>query len=270
MKVLGSVGVGALFGGFWIEFSNQFYGLKVHHVDVRLPDLPKELDGFTIGHLSDLHRGRFVTEKQILHAAETAMSLKPDMIVITGDFVTTYSGNASSCARALQGLKAPKGVYGVLGNHDYSEDVSEVIRAIKSVGVRLLINESVKLHTKGVDWYVCGVDDPWHGQPELESVVHKLPKNSFKVSLCHEPDYADQYAHLGISLQLSGHSHGGQVVLPFIGAPLLPEMARKYIYGLRQVDNSRMRIYTSSGVGGVLPIRLNCPPEVALLTLRHI
>ena len=245
--------------------------LVVRRVTARIPDLPAALDGFTIGQLSDLHAGRLVSEDCIRHAADVAMSLRPDLIALTGDYVWRGAENAETCARALSVLKAPYGVYGVLGNHDYwTGDVARVTRSLTDIGVTMLVNDSTRLEAGGTAWWLCGVDDVWSGKPDLETTLAGVPEQVFRLLLCHEPDYADTAAEHGIPLQLSGHSHGGQVRLPLLGAPVLPYLGRKYPIGLQRAGASTL-VYTNVGVGTTVPpVRLNCRPEVTHLTLRRV
>jgi hypothetical protein len=221
--------------------------------------------------LSDLHCGPLVSEEQIGRGVAVAVSLRADLIAVTGDYVWRGAQHADRCARALQSLRAPRGVYGVLGNHDYwSRDVSRVSRAISQAGVQMLVNASAQMDAGDRAWWVCGVDDVWSGSPDLAAALAGVPEAAFKILLCHEPDFADTAARNGVSLQLSGHSHGGQVRLPLLGAPLLPYLGRKYPIGLRQVRGSSLQVYTNVGLGLVPPpVRFNCWPEVTHLTLRR-
>jgi len=261
----GLLGTGAL----W-TFTIEPRQLVVRRITARIPDLPAALEGFTIGQLSDLHAGLLVPEDRIRRAADVAMSLRPDLIAVTGDYVWRGAGNAETCARALSVLKAPYGVYGVLGNHDYwTGDVARVTRSLTDIGVTMLINDSARLETGGTAWWLCGVDDVWSGKPDLETTSAGVPDQAFRLLLCHEPDYADTAAEHGIPLQLSGHSHGGQVRLPLLGPPILPYLGRKYPIGLQRAGPSTL-VYTNVGVGTIAPpLRLNCPPEVTHLTLRR-
>jgi len=243
--------------------------LTVYRVTVSLPSLPPALNGFTICQLSDLHRGPVVSEEHIRRAAEIAMSLNADLIAVTGDFVSGEAANALSCAAALAGLRARYGVYGVLGNHDYwTQDVEAVADAVTRGGVQLLTNRAVRLNVHGVHWWLCGVDDVWAGEPNLDAALQYVPDGAFRILLCHEPDFADESAKRNIPLQISGHSHGGQVRLPLIGGFVLPPYGRKYPMGLQRVPNSSTLVYTNVGVGTIIPpIRMNCRPEVTLMTL---
>jgi predicted MPP superfamily phosphohydrolase len=244
---------------------------EVRRVTARIPDLPAALDGFTIGQLSDLHAGVLVSEERIRRAADVAMSLGPDLIALTGDYVWRGAANAETCARALSVLEAPYGVYGVLGNHDYwTDDVARVTKCLTDIGVTMLVNDSARLEAGGTAWWLCGVDDVWSGEPDLETTSAGVPEQAFRLLLCHEPDYADTAAEHGIPLQLSGHSHGGQVRLPLLGAPVLPYLGRKYPIGLQRAGASTL-VYTNVGVGTIAPpMRLNCRPEVTHLTLRRV
>lgn len=262
-------GAGLLGGRALLSLLLERHWLTVYRVTVPLPHLPPALHGFTICQLSDLHRGPVVSEEHIRRAADIAMSLNADLIVVTGDFVSGAATNAPSCAAALSGLRARYGVYGVLGNHDYwTRDVEAVVDAVTRSGIQLLTNRAVRLNVQGFNWWLCGVDDVWAGEPDLDAALQYVPDGAFRILLCHEPDFADEAAKRNIPLQISGHSHGGQVRLPLIGAPVLPFWGRKYPIGLQRVKNSSTLVYTNVGVGCIVPaVRLNCRPEVTLMTL---
>lgn len=251
------------------------FGERQHPVVVRtripIPGLPADLDGFKICQISDLHRGRWVPEAFLRRAMGTVSSLKPDLVAITGDFVSYTWRNAESCAAVLSDLEAPYGVYGVLGNHDHSSgDPARVIGAIEDAGVRVLVNQAAPLTLGSADWWLCGVDDTRRGAPDLDQSLAGVPAHAFRILLCHEPDFADRAVDRGFALQLSGHSHGGQIVLPGDLRPILPPEARRYPYGLRRVAGSKMQVYTNAGLGVIgIPIRWNCHPEITLHTLTR-
>ena len=265
-------GAAALLGGraIW-SLARERHSIRIRRIKIRLPLLPRSLEGFTICQLSDLHRGPLVSEEHIRRGAALAMSLRPDLIVLTGDYVSGSASHAESCGRALSSLGAPHGVYGVLGNHDYwSRDAARVSRTIAEAGVHILSNESVRIGSTGEALWLCGLDDVWSGSPDLTAALGEEPDDGFKILLCHEPDFADIASTRKIPLQLSGHSHGGQVRVPGIGALLLPYLGRRYPIGLRQVKDSLMVVYTNVGLGLVFPpVRFNCPPEVTHLTLMR-
>jgi uncharacterized protein len=136
--------------------------------------------------------------------------------------------------------------------------------------VRMLTNRSARISTRGVDWWLCGVDDIWSGKPDLGAALRDVPGGAFRVLLAHEPDFADEAARHGVPLQLSGHTHGGQVLLPGRKPLVTPEHGRKYTVGLQRAAGSDTWVYTNVGLGVTgIPIRINCPPEITLLTLER-
>ena len=132
----------------------------------------------------------------------------------------------------------------------------------------MLSNQSVAIERDGARFWLSGVDDVLGGSADLNATLHDLPANEAVVLLAHEPDYADIVTRHPVDLQLSGHSHGGQVRIPFVRPLYLPDLARKYIWGLYQIGG--LTLYTNPGLGTVrVPVRMNCPPEITLLTLRR-
>lgn len=248
-------------------------------LEIPLTRLPAALDGFTIAQLSDLHYDRFFSTTPIRKAVSIVNALQPDLIALTGDFVTIpafsdYLHNAKKgaaaaepCALAIAGLVARCGVFAILGNHDHDSDPDRVIEALTAQGIQFLRNSSAAIEARGSRLWLTGVDDVLTGKPDLDVSLKGIPRSEPVVLLAHEPDYADQAAAYPIDLQLSGHSHGGQVRFPLIGAPILPDMAKKYPWGLRRIGP--LTLYTNVGLGTIrIAARLNCPPEITLLTLR--
>ncbi len=267
-----AIGGGVLFGSGtgWSLFGERTW-LTARQVSIPIPKLPPILDGFTIAHLSDMHRGPYISEGHIREAARIAMSYSPDMIVLTGDHISLSARYAKSFTAGIGSLKAKYGVFGVLGNHEYwTDEVERVTNAYRDAGITMLINESVPIAVGGVLWWLCGMDDIWEGHHDLDKTLANVPEEHFRILLCHEPDYADKAAARDIPLQLSGHSHGGQIRIPGIGPIRLPIYAYKYPYGLQRVPNSKTLVYTTAGVGVTFPpIRINCRPEVGILRLRR-
>lgn len=227
-------------------------------VDVPLSPLPSHLDGFTIGVISDLHLGTIGSVGRVHYAANILADQKPDLVIVAGDLTSTPEAD-----QLIDDALAPvHGALGVLGNWDYRYPPK--IR--QQTAVRLLINEGV-LVAPGL--WIGGVDDVLEGVPDIDQALAGAPEEAVRILIAHEPDSADlvQRGHK-ISLQISGHSHGGQVRLPFFGPVLLPPMGRKYHTGLHRA--SHCQVYTSRGLGmSHLPFRFLCPPEVALITLRR-
>lgn len=224
---------------------------------VSIPGLPRHLEGYTIGVLSDLHVGPTTPAAWVRQVAQRLAERQPDLVVAVGDFI----GSPESVEAANWCLEPVRGALAVLGNWDYYDP--QIRRALTNVN--LLENRGV-LAADGL--WVGGVDEPRLGQPDVGRALAGAPSGAVRILLCHEPDYADRLVgpEHRVALMISGHSHGGQVRLPFIGPVLLPPGGRQYHTGLYQA--AHCQVYTTRGVGTAhLPIRLLCPPEVTLLKL---
>jgi predicted MPP superfamily phosphohydrolase len=246
--------------------------LAVERVTVHVPDLPAALDGLAVAHLSDLHWGPYTGQRQVRAAVEAANALSADLVVLTGDYVLSSASYAAPCARELAALWAPLGVFAIPGNHDYWTDIGEVTAQLRAAGLTLLRNSAQRLEVGGSPLWLVGVDDVWEQHHDLDAALAAVPRGEPVLLLVHEPDFADQAARSPhrLLLQLSGHSHGGQVNLPLYGPPMLPWLGQKYPAGLRAVAGSALQVYTSRGVGVIAPpLRFNCRPEVARLTLAR-
>ncbi len=258
--------VGALGGTFYATRLEPRW-VQITRLALVIPRLPAAFDGLRVVQLSDLHCG-LVPLDYLQATLRTAQNLHPDVWVLTGDYVVDNAASLLALAPALAGLRAPHGVWAVLGNHDYWSDVQVVRQGLAQGGVSLLLNQGVMLTQGTANLYLAGVDDGWSGQPNLGAALAACPPDVPAVVLWHEPDLADETARDPRAvLQLSGHSHGGQVRLPGLGALALPRLGRKYDMGLYQVGG--MWHYTNRGLGYVWPpVRFNCPPEITELTLR--
>jgi predicted MPP superfamily phosphohydrolase len=242
--------------------------LEVTRVTIPLRRLPPRFDGFTIAQLSDMHLGGWMTVEHMLAVAECVNALQPDVIAITGDFVHEFWNMSSvELTHSLSTLRAKEGVIGVLGNHDHRRGAALVAQAIEDAGVTLLFNSHLVLSRDDARLYIAGVDDIWVNRQNLGRALEGIPPESAVVLLAHEPDYADEVATTGrVGLQLSGHTHGGQVRIPGWGAPVLPWLGKKYDAGLFRVNG--MHLYVNRGVGMIPPyVRFNCRPEITLITL---
>jgi len=248
--------------------------LAVEWVALKLPRLAPSFSGFRILQISDIHFGGWMNRKRLQHVIQVALAETPDLVVITGDFLIGHGWNPSHQAgltelvEELSRLTAQHATLAVLGNHDYWTNSEAVRQALSACGIRELSNDVYTLTNEGDQLHIAGVDDIWEGHDRLDLVLEKLPQSGAAVLLAHEPDFADRSAETGrFDLQLSGHSHGGQVVLPFIGAPILPYLGQKYPSGLYRVG--RMWQYTNRGVGmASVEIRFNCRPEITVFTLE--
>ena len=252
---------------------------QVIRIEIRLRHLPHEFDGFTIAQLSDFHYEDHFSVMPIRKGVDMVNELRPDVIVLTGDFVTVpmveyhrttayrFAKNSGPCAGLLSKLRAPAGIFAVLGNHDGASDPSYVVHALQSHGIPVLMNRALPLERDKTRIWIVGIDDVLEGRPDLAAALSKIPSGEVTILLAHEPDFADEVVFAPVDLQLAGHSHGGQVWIPGIGAPWLPQLARKYPRGFYQIG--KLALYTNLGLGTIrMPVRLNCPPEVTLITLR--
>jgi predicted MPP superfamily phosphohydrolase len=270
LKALGHVSAAYAVGGVGLyQYGTRVEPewLVVEQVQVPLKNLPPALEGFKIVQLSDIHIDSYTQLEIVQEAVTTANNLKPDLIVLTGDYVQREAGAIADLTPTLAGLNAKYGVFAILGNHELWTN-SEVARAkLEQAGIPVLVNKGITLGIGQTMLSVAGLDDVWSGQPDLKQALDNLPSGTPTVLLAHEPDFADTVAHDGrVSLQLSGHSHGGQVRLPGLGALILPPYGQKYDQGLYHVEE--MWVYTNRGLGlGPIPHRVNCPPEVTELTL---
>jgi len=249
-------------GGNWVDITQ---------IRLALPRLSPAFEGYRIAQISDFHIGTWLTSKELEDAVSLVNQQKADLVAITGDFVTfqpeIYSSDLIS---SLSKLDAPDGVFAVLGNHDHWSDPIQVRRVIEQANIRELRNDVYSVVKGDMKLHICGVDDFMDGHDRLDQVLQKLPTDGAAILLAHEPDFADISAlSKRFDLQISGHSHGGQVVLPWIGAPFLPGYARKYSSGLHNVDG--MLQYTNRGLGtSEIQIRLNCRPEITIFTLESV
>lgn len=259
---------GAALGGSVYTTLIEPQWLSVERIDVPLARLPRELDGFTIAQLSDLHLGPYVGAEEIRSAVAATNDLHADAIVLTGDYVTREADLMDDCARELGALSATSGVYAVLGNHDYWSGPEHITRVLSDQSIAVLVNDALPVERNGARLWIAGVDDVWERRADLTATLRRVPDHETTVLLAHEPDFAEAARQQPIDLQLSGHSHGGQVRLPYWGAPILPYLGKQYPIGLQRAAD--LWVYTNRGIGVVSPpVRFNCRPEITLLTLRQ-
>lgn len=237
---------------------------RLERVTLHLPGLPPALDGLRIGQISDTHLGVPWSERNLAWAVAQMRREQPDLLALTGDFVTLHTA-LERVGPLLAGLSAPLGVYAVPGNHDYWEGLDDLRGQLDRAGIALLLNEHRRLSWSGAELWLVGLDDIWEGQGDLEAALRGVPAGAFTLLLAHAPDAADEAARRGVALQLSGHTHGGHLRLPLIGPFARPIYGLNYVIGRYQVGPTAL--YVSRGLGG-MPLRLGCPPEAALLTLR--
>jgi uncharacterized protein len=249
----------------WIEPN----WLAVERVTVSIRGLPAEFEGYTIVQLSDLHMSPAeITIQRVRKAVDSTNQLHPDLILLTGDFVTAdQKAKAETVAQELGRLQALDGVYAVLGNHDWWQGKSLVVNALTQAQIPNLDNKHILLQRGDSRLYLAGVDDTWEGHENLPLALEGIPPGEVILLMAHEPDLADQVALDGrVSLQLSGHTHGGQVRIPGLPALATPRLGRKYTDGLYALGD--MQLYVTRGVGVIFPpVRLFCRPEITFITL---
>ncbi len=273
-----AAGVGALGLGEYASVLEPNHP-RVVSVEVPIPRLPQAFNGFRIAQLTDFHYDSLFSAVPIRRAVEITNSLSPDLVVLTGDFVSIpvwadilhdkkqAADAAEPCSDVLTGLRSRLGSIAVLGNHDRDSDGPRIRHILESQGIPVLQNSNRVIEENGARLWLAGIDDAVEGKPDIRQTLKGIPVEEAVILLAHEPDFADEACKHPIDLQLSGHSHGGQIWLPGVGAPWLPDGAEKYPRGLYTVGSTTL--YTNFGIGTIrVPVRLNCPPEVALLTLR--
>jgi uncharacterized protein len=244
--------------------------VEISRVTVPITNLPDEFAGLTIAQLSDIHHGPYTDLNYINKCVEIVNDLQPDVVALTGDF--TFGGRQyiEPCAEVLRGLRARVGVYAVLGNHDYYVGAGHMTRALKQAGCNVLIDKLDRLEHRGAHLWLIGVDDLYYGHTDVKRLLRDVPPEQPRVALIHNPDLIEKFAGKGqhVDLMMAGHTHGGQIRLPLVGAPQISSnYGQRYALGLNRKD--RMQIYTTRGLGTIiLPVRWDCPPEIVLYTLR--
>ena len=241
---------------------------------VPILNLPDEFNGFSIALVSDIHSSVFMTLPTMQRYVAALNAMGADCIAVAGDFVNSMVEEVYPFAEAFSRLKAPHGVYGVLGNHDYyTRNVEAVAREVINCGIRLLVNERVMIQKGSDRLFLLGVDDTgshdraaqWFDRTS-RGAAEGIPR----ILMCHRPYHFEQAAQRGIDLTLSGHTHGGQIVLGRFGNDVIApaRVASPYVAGLYSIGSSRM--YVSRGIGTVaIPVRINCPPEITKITLTR-
>ena len=245
---------------------------------IRLERLPKAFAGFRIAQLSDIHIGPFMTAEQIRKYVEITNRLKPDLIALTGDFVTWDPSTQHAVVNALTGLHAPFGIFGCLGNHEaWSHTEDSITRMFQDVGIRILRGERVPVTTAGQSFNLMGVDfeTSRHMSPGSEKFVHTylqgveslIAPETANILMSHNPDTFDRAAEMGIGLSLAGHTHGGQVALEFVSPEIAPSrLVTPYVSGWFQKPGGQL--YVNRGIGTIgVPIRIGAPPEITVYEL---
>jgi predicted MPP superfamily phosphohydrolase len=254
--------------------------IQLSRRDVHLPGLSAAFDGLRLAQLSDIHLDEFTEPFFLRHAVELINRQNPDIVLLTGDFVSSgwasrkfALGAAWQCANILTGLNC-LARYAVLGNHDVLVDAKTVAAALTANRIAVLDNDCLPIERSGSRFWLAGLNDPVEGHPRPDLAIPPAIRNIRDepvVLMCHAPDYADKLldhpAGQAVALMLSGHTHGGQVRLPFVRPMGLPPMGRKYIEGWFRLGSLELHVNRGLGTVGV-PFRFDCPPEISLITLR--
>jgi predicted MPP superfamily phosphohydrolase len=245
------------------------YSYWISETDVFIRDLPERFEGFRITQLTDIHHSRILGIEQVSRVVELAQRTRPDMFVLTGDYTTSFRRFIEPCAEALAPLSAPEGVWAVLGNHDHYTDPELTTRALQGRHIAVLNNAHTTLRRGPDSLQLSGIDDwTWNAVDWTRAFTGLKPVTP-TILLSHQPSVLDLNQTQNVSLILSGHTHGGQVRLPFLGAPArFATSDLKYERGLFR--RGETQLYVSSGTGVIgLPVRFGVRPEIAVLRLKR-
>ncbi len=243
---------------------------RVRQQEVFLTGLAREFDGLTVALLSDFHHSAWITTDHIRRAVDLTNARRPDLVLLTGDYIHRGRQWVAPCFVELARLRARAGVFGVLGNHDHYDGAARACRdAMRRAGIVDLTNAGVDLRRSGSVLRLAGVGDLWREKQNLRVALGWHGKPESALVLSHNPDFTESVRDPRVGLIFSGHTHGGQVVLPVLGPPIVPSRhGRKYLSGLCQGPSAR--VFVTTGVGcSFPPVRWNCPSEIAWLTLRR-
>jgi uncharacterized protein len=268
LKGLAAAGLAAAAGGAAYASLVEPHAYELTETDIFIRGLPESFDGFRVVQLSDIHHSPLVSEGEVRRVVELANSARADMVALTGDYTTARPRYIEPCAEALAGLRAPHGVWAVLGNHDHYTDAELTERALARRGIGVLDNANTRLRLGGDELQLAGVDDWSWGQADWARALSGIDRARPTVLLSHQPIVLDHAETEGVSLILSGHTHGGQVNLPVVGGPARGVEGFKYLRG--HYERGATQLYVSRGTGTVgLSVRFGARPEVSVIRLRR-
>ncbi|WJH32284.1 metallophosphoesterase [Paenibacillus sp. CC-CFT747] len=255
------LGAGGLYGVF-----GERYWIQIQKIKLAPGRLPAAFHGMRVVQFSDTHLGKYYSVNRLAHMAELVQRQKPDLICFTGDLFDSQYGRVNpGIIPILSRLKAELGKFAVLGNHDMRLGADSVRDVLEKADFTVLVNGNRPVGKGGERFRVAGVDEMIYGQPDLKKALIGAKQEEFVLLLCHEPDFADTAMKFSVDLQLSGHSHGGQIRIPGIGSLFTPELGQKYSIGLYSFEEKGFHVYTNRGIGTTLfPIRLHCRPEITV------
>jgi hypothetical protein len=258
----------------YIRFAEPRW-FEIAEIDIRLPRWPAGRE-LRVLHLSDFHLSQPVPAAQLHAALNLALPLRPDIIFLTGDYVTALDHSDPEDLRSMfERISAAAPAYAVLGNHDggfwarargWLDSHDRIDRMLQETGIHLLHNRSRWVESRGVTFQLVGVGDLWSREVRPREAFSEVTGHRPVILLAHNPDTKTEVADRPWDLMLSGHTHGGQCVIPLYGAPYAPVTDRRFVSGLHEWE--RRQIYVTRGLGGIYGLRLNCRPEISLLRLR--
>lgn len=260
-------------GGYFYAGEIEPRMLDITRHKIKNHSIPAGFNGTKIIQFSDTHLGFQYRAEQLEKLISKINDMQPDLIFFTGDLLDDprHYGDTTPIIAMLSKLEAPLGKFAVYGNHDHGGYGSDLYKSImEQSGFRLLLNTSEQIGLlDGSSIAIAGIDDAMLGKPDISAAVEKIPQNTYTILLSHAPDKADEAALFPIDLQLSGHSHGGQIQIPFYGPLVTPPYAEKYVEGFYQIRGERpVTLYVNRGLGTTrLPFRFLSQPELALFTL---
>ncbi len=242
--------------------------VRVVHRDVRLASLDRRLDGLRVVHISDLHIGTMTPKARGMAWARAVMRSMPDVVVVTGDLITSGTDYLDDAADVVRALRAPLGVFVSLGNHDYFGDVSALQRKLAMGGARVLRNDGTVVEYRGAQVWIGGVDDTWTNRADAARALASRPKGTAALLLSHDPSVFSHPACGEVDLVFSGHTHAGQVAIPFAVRTLnLSRLSTPYSSGIYRRGRATLHVSPGLGTTGP-PIRIGAAPEITILVLR--
>jgi predicted MPP superfamily phosphohydrolase len=258
--------------GVW-SFFIEPNRLVIHQEVIQIDNWPKDLSGLRIAVISDIHTGApFVNDNKLREIVARTNQLNPDLVVLLGDYMSPNSWHSHRVepevtAAGLKDLHAPLGVYSVLGNHDWWYNGNKVRAAFEQNGIHVLENEVAEIKWQNSSFWIVGLADLWTRPQRIQETLAKVPVGSTIVAITHNPDIFPRLPR-NVPLLLAGHTHGGQVKIPFIGRPIEPsDFGQRYAAG--HVFENDHHLFVTTGIGtSIFPIRFGVPPEIALLTIR--
>jgi predicted MPP superfamily phosphohydrolase len=259
---------GLVVGSYGCTLRRWFFVTR--HVDIEVRGLDERFDGYTIAQLSDLHIGAFHPLWWGKRWARAANATDADLVVVTGDMVTSGVAFHEDIAELLGELRGKDGVYAIMGNHDYFGEGEPLVSLLGERGVHVLRNQNVVLERDGAKLCLAGIDDTWTRRANLDLALDKRPEGVPTVLLAHDPDRFPDAAHRNVDVVLSGHTHGGQIAVPFLGRFVnASRLAHRFHIGLYEMGTSTLYVQGGLGTTGP-PVRLGVAPSIALIRLRAL